>query len=81
MDKALLEFLAAAPMQVLLILAIVALWRENRRLADKLDAVYNQSKLNGATLYDQNREIEAIKTHVTGMTPPRGTTPIKLSDN
>ena len=81
MDQAFLEFLAAAPLQVLLLAAIVVLWRENRRLNDKMDELYRQSRSNGAVLQDQNKDLEKITTHITGQTPPRGFQPPKLSDN
>ena len=81
MDKALIEFLAALPTHALLIVAVVYLVSENRRLNAKIDQLHEQSKANGRVLQEQNREIETIKTHVTGETPPRGMPRPKLSDN
>lgn len=81
MDQALIEFLEGLSLHGLLIVAIVYLVIENRRLNAKIDILHEQSKANGRVLQDQNSEIEAIKTHVTGMTPPRGIEPPKFSDS
>lgn len=81
MDQALIEFLEGLSLHGLLIVAIVYLVIENRRLNAKIDILHEQSKANGRVLQDQNHEIETIKTHVTGMTPPRGIEPPKFSDS
>lgn len=81
MDTALIQFLEGLSLHGLLIVAIIYLVIENRRLNAKIDTLYMQSKANGAVLQDQNREIESIKAHVTGDTPPRGMEPPKFSDS
>lgn len=80
-ETALIEFLAALPLHGLLLIGIVVLWRDNKQLRDKLEQVRQQNASNTALLLGQNGEIEAIKTHVTGMTPPRGIEPPKFSDS
>lgn len=80
-ETAIIDFLTTLPLHGLLIVAIIYLASENRRLNAKIDELYEQSKSNGRVLQDQNTEIEAIKTHVTGQTPPRGSHPVKFSDS
>lgn len=80
-ETALIEFLTALPLHGLLLIGIVVLWRDNQKLREKLEQVRQQSASNTALLLGQNTEIESIKTHVTGMTPPRGIERPKLSDN
>lgn len=77
----LVELLSALPLHVILLVGIVVLWRDNKQLREKLEQVRLQSASNTALLLGQNTEIESIKTHVTGQTPPRGNSPIKFSDS
>jgi len=74
-ETALVEFLTALPLHGLLLIGIVVLWRDNQKLRDKLEQVRQVSAGNTALLLDQNNEIESIKTHVTGMTPPKPVPP------
>jgi len=78
---ALVEFLASLPLHGLLLVGIVVLYRDNQKLREKLEQVRQQSASNTALLLGQNSEIESIKTHVTGQTPPRGIEPPKFSDS
>ena len=80
-DQVLVEFLASLPLHGLLIVAIVVLWSENRRLMAKLDQMHEQSKANGAVLQDQNKDLAIITTHITGNTPPRGLDMPHFSDS
>lgn len=80
-NPALVEFLASLPTQGLLLFFLVVLWRDNQSLRKRLDDIYQNTKSNTALLLGQNNEIERIKTHVTGETPPRGMDRPKLSDN
>lgn len=81
MDQALIQFLEGLSLHGLLIVAIVYLVIENRRLNAKIDMLHEQSKSNGRVLQDQNVEIENIRTQVTGMTPPSNIPPVKFSDS
>jgi hypothetical protein len=74
-ETALIEFLTALPLHGLLLIGIVVLWRDNKQLREKLEQVRQVSAGNTALLLDQNNEIESIKTHVTGRTPPKPVPP------
>lgn len=80
-ETAIAEFLANLPMNGILLFFLVVLWRDNMSLRKRLDDIYANTKSNTAILLGQNNEIENIKTHVTGQTPPRGNPPIKFSDS
>jgi len=80
-ETALAEFLAGLPTHALLIFFLIVVWRDNVNLRKRLDDIYQNTKSNTAILLGQNNEIEAIKTHVTGQTPPRGIQPPKFSDS
>lgn len=80
-ETAIAEFLANLPMNGILLFFLVVLWRDNMSLRKRLDDIYANTKSNTAILLGQNNEIESIKTHVTGQTPPRGIQPPKFSDS
>lgn len=81
MDEiSIVQFLTDLPIQGLLLFGIVVLWRDNKALRDKLEQVRQQSAGNTALLLKQNNEIDTIKTHVTGQTPPKGIERPKFSD-
>ena len=70
MDTELIQFITSLPLHGLLLIGIAVLWRDNKQLRDRLEDVRQTSAGNTALLLDQNTEINAIKAHVTGSTPP-----------
>jgi len=71
-ETALIEFLTALPLHGILLIGIVVLWRDNQKLREKLEQVRQTSAGNTALLLGQNAEIDSIKAHITGNTPPGG---------
>lgn len=62
-----LSVLADLPLQVILIAAIVVLWRENRRLSDTIIKLTSDS-IHVST--DNNARIRRIELETTGDTSP-----------
>jgi hypothetical protein len=61
MDTSLIDFLSQLPLHALLLIAIIALWRENRRLQAKLEEVRQTTDSVHAMTMKQNDEISALK--------------------
>lgn len=72
MDTTLLEIATQLPLHSLLLIAVVVLWRDNKAMRDKLETVRQTSAGNTALLLGQNSELQVIKDHIAGQTPPKG---------
>lgn len=79
-ETAIAEFLANLPMNGILLFFLVVVWRDNQSLRKRLDDIYANTRSNTKLLLGQNNEIESIKTHVTGQTPPRGSQPMDFQE-
>lgn len=75
-NPAIVAIISDLPTVVMLTIAVIVLWRDNKALRDKLESVRQVSAGNTALLLDQNNELDKIKTHVTGQTPPQGIYPV-----
>jgi len=61
------EFLAVLnqlPLHTILMVGIIVLWRENRRLAAKLEDVLSKQTLHTAMLADQNKALSQIHSQI-----------------
>jgi len=54
------------PLHTILMIGIIVLWRENRRLIAKLEGVVEKQTLHTAMLDSQNVEISQIKAQTNG---------------
>lgn len=61
MENLILELLASGGTHGLLIVGIIVLWRENRRLTDKLDHVRQVAASTHAMTLEQNHVLEKIE--------------------
>lgn len=60
MDPAIVDFLSNIPLQAILLVAIIVLWRENRKLTTKLEEVRQSvASLHGIVL-SQNAQIHDL---------------------
>ena len=66
MDAALIEIIKSLPLHAILMIGIIVLWRENRRLIAKLEGVVEKQTLHTAMLDSQNVEISQIKAQTNG---------------
>lgn len=62
MENVILELLASGGTHGLLIVAVIVLWRENRRLMDKLESIRQVAASTHAMTLDQNRVLEKIES-------------------
>lgn len=81
MDERIILWLTELPLQGLLLVGIVVLWRDNKALREQLERVRQTSAGNTALLLDQNEDLFNIKVQMRGMTPSKGVPPVKFSDS
>lgn len=61
METLILELLTSGGTHGLLVVALIVLWRENRRLVDRMEKLQAVTASVHALTLLQNKEIEAIK--------------------
>jgi len=65
MSPEIIGLLNQLPLHTILMIGIIVLWRENRRLIAKLESVVEKQTLHTAMLADQNTEISHIKAQTS----------------
>ena len=66
MDAVLIEVIKNLPLHAILMIGIIVLWRENRRLIAKLEGVAEKQVLHTNMLQLQNTEISQIRAQTNG---------------
>ena len=66
MDAALVEVIKSLPLHAILMIGIIVLWRENRRLIAKLEGIVEKQEMQTDMLTSQNIEISQIKAQTNG---------------